>query len=83
LRRTGPHHSRRGHLNTSFYIDAHTRVLHCALPQEPWFVARLVTYLPLRNSMLSLTPGGRSALVHYRTFRIACAHDDGIGSLPK
>ena len=26
-RRTDPHHSRRGHLNTSFYIGAHTRVL--------------------------------------------------------
>ena len=31
--------------------------------QEPLLVARLVAYLPLRNSMLSVTPGGRSALV--------------------
>jgi hypothetical protein len=38
--------------------------LHCAFPQEPLIVARLVVCLPLRNSMLSVTPGGRSALVH-------------------
>jgi hypothetical protein len=37
--------------------------LHCAFPQEPLIVARLVAYLPLYNSMLSETPGGRLALV--------------------
>ena len=61
-RRTGPHHSRRGPLTTSFYIGAHTRVLALRFSQEP-FIARLVTCMPLCNSMLSATPGGRSALV--------------------
>ena len=37
--------------------------LHCAFPQGPLIVARLVAYLPLYNSMLSETPGGRFALV--------------------
>ena len=62
MRLTDPHHSRRGHLRTSFYIGTHTRVLHCTFPQEPLIVARLVAYLPLYNSMLSETPGGRLAL---------------------
>ena len=37
--------------------------LDCPFPQEPLIVARLVAYLPLYNSMLSETPGGRLALV--------------------
>jgi hypothetical protein len=37
--------------------------VHCAFPQEPLIVARLVARLPLYRSMLSETPGGRSALV--------------------
>jgi hypothetical protein len=63
LRPTGPHHSRRGYLNGSFYIAAHTRVRPCAFPQEPLLVARLVTGQSLYNSMPSETPEGRSALV--------------------
>ena len=39
------------------------RYLDCPFPQEPLIVARLVAYLPLYNSMLSETPGGRLALV--------------------
>jgi hypothetical protein len=41
------HHSRRGHLSPSCDIGAHTRVLACAIPQEPLLVARLVACLPL------------------------------------
>ncbi|MCZ6498024.1 MAG: hypothetical protein O6765_04795, partial [Gammaproteobacteria bacterium] len=37
--------------------------LHCTFRQEPLFVARLVAYLPLCSSMLSVTPGEQLALV--------------------
>ncbi len=54
LRLTGPHHSRRGHPVSSFYFGHGTRVLPLRLiPQEPLIVARLVTCLPLYDSMLS------------------------------
>ena len=49
-------------MNTSFYIGGHTRVLALRFSQEP-FVTRLVTCMPLCNSMLSETPGGQLALV--------------------
>ncbi len=62
-RRTGPHHSRRGPLTTSFYIGGHTRVLALRFSQEPLVAARLVTCMPLCSSMLSATPGGRLVLV--------------------
>ena len=49
-----------GHLSASLYIGNHS-TLHSysgtCLSQEPLLVARLVTCLPWRNSMLSATPG--------------------------
>ena len=82
LRHTGPHHSRRGHLRGSCYIAAHTRVLPCAIPQEPLLVARLVTCRRC-DTRCRLRPRGTVGARLLRTARMACARPDRIGSHPK
>ena len=57
LRHTGPHHLRRGHPASSFYVGYGTRAWCGRLPKSPGNVARLVTCLSLSSSMLSGTPG--------------------------
>jgi hypothetical protein len=49
------------HLLLHWHTYSGTWIAH--FPKKPLIVARLVAYLPLYNSMLSETPGGRLALV--------------------
>jgi hypothetical protein len=65
-----------------FTLDEVLGVCNAILPQEPRFVARLVTCLSLNSSMLSWTPGCRFRARLYRAHRLACARMERIGTFP-
>ena len=84
LRRTGPHHSRRGHSGPSFYIGRGTQgSAGRVYSPRALLVARLVTCLSLNSSMLSGTPGCRLCARLLRARRLACACMERIGTFPK